>query len=266
MSSIHVIVCIKQVPDPEAPISGYRVDSDARKVVTSGVPPVISPFDENALELALRLKDTHGVRVTALSAGDHLSPAVLKKALFAGADELILVETAAEETDAFDSLQTALALAEAIKKTGRFDIILTGRQASDTNAGMVGIYLAEFLHVAAVTLASRISLEGEKIHIERSLPNGTEEIEAALPVLLTAGSEAGELRSLDMRSIKEARKKPIQKWSSAALSSPRRKQNGLVLRSLTAPKLERKCFIVEGATPAEAGEKLAVKLKEDKVL
>jgi electron transfer flavoprotein beta subunit len=266
MNPLNIAVCIKQVPDPEAPISGYRIDSEARRVVPVGIPPVISPFDENALELALRLKDTYDAKVTALSAGHPLSPAVLRKALFAGADELILVETPPAEIDIFDSLNTASLLAEAIKKIRTIDLIFTGRQASDTNAGMVGIYLAELLHIPAVTFAKNVSLKEKNVHIERILPDGIEFVEAALPVLITVGSEAGELRNLDMKRMREAKSKPILKWSSSELPSAQKHQKKLILQSLKAPKLERKCLFVQSASAVEAGEELAARLKEDKVL
>jgi len=266
MNPPNIVVCIKQVPDPEAPLSGYRIDSEAKRVVPVGVPPVISPFDENALELALRLKDTYGAKVTALSVGHPLAPAVLRKALFAGADELILVETPPAKIDTFDAIQTAAVLAEAIKKIPAFDLVFTGRQASDTNAGMVGMYLAELLHIPAVTLAKNVSLQEMNIHVERVLPDGTESVETVPPVVITVSSEAGELRNLDMKRMKEAKKKPILKWSSSDFSSVQRRRKKLVLRSLKAPELERKCLYIEAAGAVEAGEKLAVKLKEDKVL
>jgi electron transfer flavoprotein beta subunit len=266
MSELNIIVCIKQVPDPEAPISGYRIDSEARRVTPVGVPPVISPFDENALELALRLKETHGGKVTVFSAGPNLSQAVLRKALFVGADELILIDAPASEEEIFDSRGTAFVLSEAIKRVGSFNIILTGRQAADTNAGLVGFFLAEFLQIPAVALVKNMVIEGGKARIERILPDGFEVVEAQLPILGAVSSEAGELRNLDMKQMREAKKKPILKWSGAEIVSIQQTQRNFHLRALTAPRRERNCAFIEAATLAEAGEKLAIKLREDKVI
>jgi electron transfer flavoprotein beta subunit len=266
MSELKIIVCIKQVPDPEAPISGYRIDSEAKRVTPVGVPPVISPFDENALEIALRLKEAHGGKVTALSAGANLSQAVLRKALFVGADELILVDAPTLEAEMFDARRTASILSGAIKKIGPFDIILTGRQAADTNAGLVGFFLAEFLQIPAVALARSIVITEGKAHIERVLPDGIEIVEAHLPALVTVSSEAGELRNLDMKQMREAKKKPVLKWPSAEFLSAQPQQQNIRLHALSAPKRERACAFIDAATPAEAGEKLATRLREDKVI
>ena len=89
---MNINVCIKQVTDPEAPASSYVIDTEAKKVTMKGVPPVISPFDENALEAALRIKDTTECRITVISVGEKLSRPVLLKSLAAGADELYLIE------------------------------------------------------------------------------------------------------------------------------------------------------------------------------
>ena len=86
---INIIVCIKQVLDPEAPTSSYKVDEETKRMTLKGVPPVVSPFDENALEAALRIKDSHQARIIILSLGHNLSKAVLRKALAAGADAFI---------------------------------------------------------------------------------------------------------------------------------------------------------------------------------
>ena len=114
---MNMIVCVKQVIDPEAPPASFKIDPSANKVVPPpGVPPVISPFDEQAVEAALRIKDAQGGKITILSLGANLLREVVKRPLAMGADELILLED-----DAFsegDSWSTAYALAMAIKKMG----------------------------------------------------------------------------------------------------------------------------------------------------
>ena len=134
---MKIIVCIKQVPDPSASSSGTTVDSEAKRVIPpQGTPPVMNPYDENALEAALRIKEAHGARVTVISAGKNIAKTVLRKSLAVGADDLILLDDNA--FDKLDSYATAHVLAAAIRQAGDYDLILCGRQAADTDAGQVG--------------------------------------------------------------------------------------------------------------------------------
>src|SRR5512143_4097214 len=114
-----MIVCCKQVLDPEAPPATFKVDPATNKVVPpQGVPPVISPFDEQAIEAALRIKDAKGGKISVISLGLNLQRDVVKKPLSMGADELILLEDPAFVDG--DSWSTAYALAMAIRKIGQF--------------------------------------------------------------------------------------------------------------------------------------------------
>ena len=134
---LNIIVCMKVVTDPEAPSSTFRLDAEGRKVLPAqGVPPVLNPYDENSLEAALKIKEKQPCKITIISAGRSIPKAVIKKSLAVGADELILIED--EIFEDIDTCTTAGVLAAAIKKAGAFDMILTGRMASDTNAGQSG--------------------------------------------------------------------------------------------------------------------------------
>jgi electron transfer flavoprotein beta subunit len=266
MNGLNTIVCLKQVPDPEAPVSGYRIDSAARRVTPIGIPPVVSPFDENALEAALRLRESCGGKVTALSVGHRLSKSVLRKSLSVGADELVIVDDPSCSSEELDGFTTGLILSEAIKRVGTYDLILTGRQASDTNAGVVGLYLAETLGIAAVTFARKFVRENGKLIVERALPDGREIVETTLPALVTVSAEVGELRSPGLKEMREAKKKPIMTWTLKDLRLEQLPERQLVLKDLAAPKRERTCFFVEGSTPEETSEKLVLKLREDHVI
>ena len=263
---LHVVVCLKQVPDPEAPVSGYQIDADAKRVKPVGIPPVISPFDENALELALRLRETRSGKVTAISVGHKLSKAVLRKALSVGADELFMIDDQAFAGDRLDGYGTALVLCEAIKKIGAFDLILTGRQASDTNAGVVGLYLAEMLEVPSITLAQKTSIHDGRLLVERVLPDGHEVVEAEMPALVTVSSEAGELRPLRMKDMREAKSKPMHIWTEADLELTRPLEMKIVLEALSKPERRRECRFIEGQTPRKAGEELALRLRDDGII
>ena len=152
---MQIVVCIKQVLDPEMPSSSFKIDREERRVIPpQGTPPVLSPFDENALEAALRIKDGHGAKVIALSMGDKLARPVLRKTLAAGADELILLEDPAFEYT--DSFTTAGVLAAAIRKIGDVEIIFTGRQAADWDSGITGCATAEELGVPCITVVRKV--------------------------------------------------------------------------------------------------------------
>src|SRR4030042_1666066 len=168
---MNIIVCVKQVIDPQAPPSSFKIDASTNKVVPPpGVPPVISTFDEYAVEAALKIKETVGGKVTALSLGVNLLRDVVKKPLAMGADELILLEDPALADG--DSWSTAYALAMAIKKLGQFDLVLCGRQAADWDAGQVGSGIAELLGIPSVTIVRKIEVAGNKAKVERVIPDG----------------------------------------------------------------------------------------------
>src|SRR5512136_3057335 len=168
---MNIIVCIKQVIDPEAPPSSFKIDPAANKIVPpQGIPPVISTFDEYAVEAALRIKEKVGGKITALSLGINLLRDVVKKPLSMGADDLVLLEDPAFIDG--DSWSTAYALAMAIRKIGQYDLILCGRQAADWDSGQVGSGIAEILGLPSVTICRKIDVEGNKAKIERVIPDG----------------------------------------------------------------------------------------------
>jgi electron transfer flavoprotein beta subunit len=266
---MNMIVCVKQVIDPEAPPASFKIDSSSNKVVPpAGMSPVISPFDENAVEAALKIKDARGGKITVVSMGANLLRDVVKKPLSMGADELILLEDEAF-TDG-DSWSTAYALAMAIKKIGEYDIIFCGRQAADWDAGQVGSGIAEILGLPCVTLAKKIDIADGKARIERVTDDGYEVVEVALPALITVSNELGEPRYATIKGIMAAKKKEPTVWKPADIgvepsqigADGRRSK----LLKLFQPVREDKCEIVEGESPEEAAVNLAQKLRGAKIL
>lgn len=264
---MKIIVCIKQVPDPEGPPSSFVINEALNCVEPRGIPPVLSPFDENALEAALRIKDSNkDTVITVLSAGKKVANAVLIKALSAGADDLVKVEDDALDSASLDSHAAAAVLASAIKKIGQYDLILTGRQAADWNAGQTGIGIAEMLGVPAVTLARKLEIKDGTALIERLLPDGYETVKVALPAVIMVSNEIGQLRYPTMIQRRDAKKKPVTEWKNEdiGIASLARKS---VLRRLYAPVMRKgQCVIVEGSSPEEAGKNLALKLRNDGIL
>jgi electron transfer flavoprotein beta subunit len=257
---LKIIVCVKVVTDPEAPASTFKIDPAARRVIPGqGVPPVLNPYDENALEAALKIKERGAARITIISAGKSIPKAIIRKGLAVGADDLIIIEDAALE-DA-DSFTTAGVLAAAIKKAGEHDLVLTGRMASDTNAGQVGTGIAALLGIPVITVARKIETNDGKVQVERALADGYEMVEAPLPCLVTVSHEAGELRPANVKGLMAAQKQPFTAWSISDIAGamPPGRYRSV---KLFIPERQVQCEIVTGETPEEAGTGLALKVCE----
>ena len=266
---MNMIVCCKQVPDPEAPPASFKIDPASNKVIPPpNVPPVISPFDENAVEAALKIKDKQGGKITVLSMGNNLARDVVKKTLSMGADELVLLEDPAFEGG--DSWSNAYALAMAIKKIGQFDLVFCGRQAADWDSGQVGPGIAEILGIANVTLAKKVEIVDGKAKVERVLPDGYQVMEVTLPALITVSNELGEPRYATLKGIMAAAKKQPTVWKPADIGADPSKIGAagrkIKLLKLFQPVRESKCEIITADSPAESGTKLAARLREAKLV
>lgn len=257
MTELNIIVCAKQIPDPEAPLSDVSVDAENLEVVVDA-PQVISPFDENALETAIQLKEALGGKITVLSMGKKLSDSVLRKALAAGADELILLEDHAFEK--LDSHSTATVLASAINKIGSFDLVLTGRQAGDWDAGQVGLILGELLNLPCINLAREIQVEDGHVIVKKSVPEGYERVKAKLPALITVSNEVGELRYISRtRMLKMMRGGNIPSWTAQEIDLSDDLIDAMEIASLsTPPDMTRECKFIEGPPDKQAEELAAV--------
>ncbi len=263
---LNILVCMKLVPDPEGPPTSYEVDEDEKKVRARGISPVANPYDENALEAALRLKEAVGGKVTVLTMGRSISKAVMLKALASGADESVVLEGELFDGALFDSVGTARVLAAAVRKAGDFHIVLTGRQASDTNAGLVGFGMGAALDIPVVSLARKVSFVNEKFVIERVLANGYETVECGTGVLVTVSGELGELRYPTMAAIKGAKKLPQQSFRFEELGLDGAAGLSVETVELKRPVRERSCTMVESDCAMDAGRKLAEVLVAKKVL
>lgn len=260
---MNIIVCVKQVIDPEAPPSSFKIDASGSRAEMRGVPPVIDPYGEFAVEASLKLKEAAGGKITVLSLGVNLLREVVKKPLAMGADELVLLEDAAFAD--IDSYVTALALAAAVKKLGTFDLILCGREASDTNAGQTGAGIAEILGIPCVTLARKIEAADGRLRVERVTSTGYEVVSTPLPAVVTVSNEIGEPRYPTIKGIMAAKKKEPVLWKPADIGVPVGGRRARVSR-MFQPVHEGRCDFAGGDTPEEAGANLAAKLREAKVL
>src|SRR5918996_3080989 len=172
--AINIVCCVKQVPDPETPASAFKVDEAAKKVVPApGISPVISQFDQIAVEAALRIKDASGEgKITMLSLGPDSARDVIKTGLAMGADEGVLLS----DPTLFDGdgYSTAVALIAAIEKIGDVDVVLCGRQATDWDAGVTGLAIAELMDVPSISITRSVSVVEGKVQADRVLGDAFE--------------------------------------------------------------------------------------------
>lgn len=258
--AMKIIVCVKKIPDPEIPPAKFRLESQSLRVIPpEGIPPVMNPYDEQAVELALRLKDKHGSEVTVLTIDNETSPSVLKHALAMGAEAgIALVDPAFEGSDSF---ATAYILSRAVKKIGEYDLVLCGRQAADWDEGLVGTILAEKLGAPLVTLAYEVDLEDGECHVKRALLDGYQVFALPFPSVLTVSNEVGQPRLPSGWGIIAASQKEIPAWNAADIGAdPARIGAGASRRTLAKlyiPQRDRRCELIEGETASEAAAELA---------
>lgn len=185
---MKILVCVKQVPDT----TEIRIDPKTNTLIRSGVPSIVNPFDKNALEAALQLKDQYGAEVTVLSMGPSQAADALRECYAMGADHMVLVSDRA--FGGADTLATSYTLAAAIRSLGEFDIIFCGKQAIDGDTAQVGPELAEHLGLAQVTYVAGIEKKEEFLIIKKEQEDCYEKIQVKMPVLLTAVKSLNEPR------------------------------------------------------------------------
>src|SRR5215212_10069239 len=213
---MNIAVCIKQVPDPEIPTSQFKVDEAAKAVIPPpGVAPVISTFDLHAIEAAVQLKEAHGGQVTVISLGPATVRDALKRAIAMGCDAAVQLEDPAFEGG--DSYTTATALAAAIQKVGAFDLVLTGRQASDWDSGQAPAALAEVLGVAGAVPVQKVEVRDGGLYVERVTEDGYQPIDMPLPSVLGISNEINQPRYPTLKGIMASGKVPIPVWSATDL-------------------------------------------------
>lgn len=263
---MNIIVCIKQVPDTES-LGQMRINPETNTLIRNEVPSVINPFDENAIEEALRLKEKLGGKVTVITMGPPQAEEALRKSLAKGADEAILISDRAFAGS--DTLATSYTLAATIKKIGEFDLILFGKQAIDGDTAQVGPGVAEWLNLPQITYVRKIDIIEGKVRAERILEDAFEIVESRLPAVLTVTKEINEPRYASMRGILKAKKVEIPLWNVADLDLDEKKV-GLdgsptqVIRIFT-PLPRGKGEILEGSLPEQV-EVLVNKLREAKII
>ena len=213
---MHVIVCIKQVPDS----AQIRVHPVTNTIMRQGVPTIINPYDLFALEEALKLKDRFGAKVTVITMGPPMADQALRKALTFGCDDAILLSD--RVFAGADTLATSYALASAIAKIGEtqpFDLVFCGKQTIDGDTAQVGPGIAKRLGLNQLTYVWKIEsldIDSREIVVQRRAEGGVQTLKTALPALITMLEDTNEIRFGTMDDAFRAARTELTLWNAAA--------------------------------------------------
>jgi len=252
---MKILVCLKQTFDTEAKI----VLDGSGKIDRKGVSMIVNPYDEFAVEEALKIVEKDGGSVTVISVGDSGAQDALRQALAMGADDAVLVDVGDMELDEFS---TATILAATIKSL-EYDLVLGGFRAIDDGSAQVAGRVAEILNIPVVNVVTKLELAGGKATATREIEGGNEVVEVPLPAIITAQKGLNEPRYPSMKGIMKAKKKPLAKKKLAdvglddSAAAPKIK-----VISYSLPEARQAGKIVPGE-PAEAAAALAKMLREE---
>jgi electron transfer flavoprotein beta subunit len=260
---LHLVVCLKQILDPEIPPSDFKLDTAAQSAAACGS-LVVSIFDENALEVALQLRESLGeAKITALSLGPSTAVDALRKALSMRADEAILIRE--EDFPGIDAQGTARVLAAAIRKLPPSDLVLCGRETGDWHGGLIGAFLAAELDRPYTTFVAAMTKQGDHFHLRRQTDDGWEIVRTNAPAVITVTNDDHNLpRIPKVKDNMMAFRKQIPVWAAtdlglvaASIAGPNSK---LEQSRLYIPVVDRKCEIVGGDNAESRARQLVERL------
>jgi electron transfer flavoprotein beta subunit len=259
---MKIVVCMKQVPDTETRV---RIAPEGNAISETDVNWIVSPYDEFAIEEALRIKEAKGGEVVLVTVGPDRAQSALRTGLAMGADSAVHVKDAA--LDAADALGTARALAAAIKTLAPFDLVLCGQQGVGGDNSQIPGLLGELLDLPQVTVAVKIEVQDGKAVVEREIEGGRETWETSLPAVVSAQKGLNEPRYASLKGIMAAKKKPVQTVEAAGLGldaaaiAPRVK-----VVSMELPPARAAVRMIEGDPETQAQELIRLLHEEAKVI
>ena len=265
---MRIVVCVKEVLDPNAvnnlALAGkLKIAADGRTIEAAAVPRLINGFDEQSMEVALRIRDA-GVACTivAVSIGPD-QQAILRQCAALGADEVVAIDPAGQE---LDSEAVARVLAAFVKSKGGADLVLCGRQASDDDQGVVPVLLAEKLGLPAVLFARAVDVSGQSVSVTRVTTDGDEVVQGGLPALVTVSNEVGVPRFPSAKAKMAARKVTPAAVSLADLGlSAADLVSSVELVRQQVPVVSGNCRFLQGSAAEKARELLGL-LRADGVV
>jgi len=266
---MNIVVCIKQIIDPEIPAEQFKLDPGTKRQVRGGLSLVISAYDQNALEVALQLREKVGGRITALSLGEPEAQGAVKSAMGMGVDAGTLVSDPILAGS--DSFGVAHILAHAIRKLGNPDLVLTGCVSGDTGNKVIGPLLAEELGWPCLAFVSRIEARDGTVVARRIVEDGYENVGGPLPLVASILSDDSNVpRYSKLKDIMAAARKTVTVWKAADLGLDPARVGPAALRmqvrDVVVPRRESRCEMVNGDTAAEQAGRLARRLRELKAI
>jgi len=262
---VNIIVCLKQILDPEIPVRDFRVDAGKHEALRGNANLVTNIFCENALETALQLKERSGGKITALIFAPDSGEDSLRKALAMKADHAVLVLNDGHAHP--DPLAVAQVLAAAIRKIGAYDLVMVGRESGDWGTGQTGGLLAEELGVACISFVDHIEAGGPGLIVKRQTDNGWERVEARPPLVVTiTNNEQNVPRIPKTRDIMMSARQPITKWTleEIGVSAAEIRAGGSYSEvvDLSIPVKDVTCEFVAGDTLEQRVEQFAQRILE----
>lgn len=262
---MRIVVCVKQVPDPE----NAKMDWETGTVVREGVKNIINPFDLYAIEEALRIKEKLGGEVIVVSMGPPQAEEALREAIAMGADKAILITS--RDFAGADTLATSYTLSQAIKKIGDVDLIICGKQAIDGDTAQVGPGVSAHLDLPQITFVGKIDeITEDRIKAERMVEGGYQVVESPLPCVITVVKDINIPRLPSLKGKIAAKKAEIPHWGPEDIDAdPKRigaAGSPTMVEEVFAPELKKEGRIYSEEQMEEAIEKVIEAMEKMGVL
>ncbi|MFD1426365.1 electron transfer flavoprotein beta subunit [Kroppenstedtia sanguinis] len=256
---MNILVCLKQTFDTEE-----RIVIEDGQISEDGVEFIINPYDEYAVEEAIRLRDEHGGEVTVITVGPERAEQALRTAMAMGADKGIIVED--EDLESADEYSIARVLAAVIEDL-EYDIILGGYMAVDDGSAQVGPRLAELLGIPHISTITKLTVDGETVEVEKDVEGDTENIQSKLPILVTAQQGLNDPRYPSLPGIMKAKKKPLERMDLDDLDVDEDDLEGKTeTLEIFLPPEKEAGKILDGELDAQVKELVQLLHKEAKVI
>lgn len=262
---MNIAVCLKQTLDPEIPLKDFKIDPDTKKPIQGKAKLVMDSFAENALEMAIQLKEKYDAKVSVICVGEEVTEEVLRRGYAVTADDAIRVWD--DSYADLDAGALANVLGGALKSVGEFDLILTGRQAADAERGSVGPMLGEYFGCPTVTFATEVvSLDEKSITVNREVEGAVEVVTSSLPAVITVTShESNVPRIPKLKDTMKATRKPLNVIDGSSLQVASL-ESGIETLDVFVPVSEGNCEFIEGDDGAEKADALAQRLRDMKLI
>ncbi len=261
---MNIIVLVKQVPDT----AEVKINRETNTLIRDGVPSIINPYDRYAIEEALRLREKHGGKVTAVTMGPPQAAEALKEAVSLGVDEVVLLSD--RSFAGADTWATSYALSRGIKKIGAFDLVIAGKQAIDGDTAQVGPETAEMLGIPFVAYIRKIEqVDGKKMVAERLMDEGYDVVETSLPAVITVVKEINQPRLPSLKGKMKAKSLQVAAWSAKDIGAEENlcglKGSPTKVVKIFPPAPRGRREILQGAVEEQVNA-VAKKLKEQSLI